>query len=138
VELVTEPLTRERLRSEFLQVVEWLKQRDIQDLSVLHGYGANLPMDEVYKPHLVKTEELLAFVEHCIGSGAFAFGESDLHIDSGKSMTFAAFTFCHESDLHVESDDAAFIEQLKVAWTAKGIQWYEINKDRPRDQYPTK
>jgi hypothetical protein len=68
-------------------------------------------------------------------SRAFTFGSSDLRIFDSRTvirdsetnfhlsdaMAKVVFTFCHESDLHVNSDDPQFIARVKLDWEERGI-----------------
>lgn len=88
----------------------------------MYGYGCPLAVDELWQPEQVRTADLRSFVEESEQKGAFRLGEGDLHIED--SLGTLMFTSCHESDIHFESTQPAFVDEVVASWGSKGFALY--------------
>jgi len=118
MKIESSPLTGVQIAEEVPAIAEILSANGIEDVIVSNGWGAGLTVDELWKPFHVKTRELATFLNSSIGNGVFRPGNSDLFIeDEAKSFEFL---LCHESDIHLKTENPKLIEQTAEHWAEKG------------------
>lgn len=94
----------------------------------MYGFAVNLPVDDLWKPMLIQTSELLAFLERSTHEGIFRPRESDIHIED-VAKTFD-FRLCHESDVHFEADDSHRIPDVLTVWGRLNLGVYGSRDSR--------
>ncbi len=116
--ITTALISREQIVEEVPEIVELLRAHGIEDVIVEHGWGSGLEIDELWHPIPVKARDLPAFVERATKEGVFLPGSADLTIRNlSRSVQF---TLCHESDIHLVTDDNSLIDQTSRHWSEKG------------------
>ncbi len=122
IELVTAQLTKEQILTCLHRIPALLEANGYCDVFVEHGWGSDLPIDEMWKPIPVKASLLIEYLTKKIDDGTFTPGSSDLFIfDAGETFRLL---ICHEHDIHLSADDAAIKLRTAVEalWEAEGIE----------------
>jgi hypothetical protein len=109
---VTSPLTRTQLLDEIPQIVGWLQSNGIDDLVIEYGSGCKLE------------PELVPFIQSSIESGIYEPGEADLVVHD-RDRNFECL-FCHESDIHLATDDESILTQAAQRWLDKGYGGFKL------------
>jgi hypothetical protein len=144
MQLRTRLLNCECIRAEVPQIVEWLRERNVHDLSVMYGVGCNVDAGHRWELFTIQTEGLLAFISDAEARGIVTLGQSDVFLFDSEAviptgehtfsvredMTAVSFRLCHESDIHVESNDPAFIELVLRHWRENGWAGYSSEDGR--------
>src|SRR5690349_10091678 len=101
-EVRTEAVDVEQLCERVSDIVNFLHYWGYHRITVICGWGCELPEDELWHPIEIETLELNEYIERSEQKGIFRFGRSDLHIEDPQKTL--EFRLCHESDLHFGSN----------------------------------
>jgi hypothetical protein len=123
-EVRTRVLDADTLAGQFRVLCDLCVDLDPVGLDVSYGWACDLDQDDLYLDHRIETRGLSDFVRRATESGVFTLGESDLYI-KGTSIEFC-FTLCHESDIHIECQDASLIKRVTAVWAAAGVSFYAV------------
>ncbi|MCC2955168.1 hypothetical protein LK542_05990 [Massilia sp. IC2-477] len=88
---------------------------------VMLGWDCNLNIEEMWQDIPMSLDAVVDFVLAAERAGTLVIGKSDVFVDSGGLQ----LTLCHESDVHIEGEEAAaqpFLER----WTGKGFAPYAL------------
>lgn len=118
--------TQGQLWSEVQEIAALLGRLQIIDLTVLFGYNGSSDDrydDELYQEIEIKTDALLGFLSKSIAEGRYHLGEQDFQIESLSGDV--EFLICHESDVHLETDNAEVASPTRARWAAQEPPGYE-------------
>ena len=90
------------------------------------GIGCNIPGDKMYEEIQMNKTLLRKFVKDKIAEDIFHLGNDDF-IMYDRSLD-AEFTFCHEHDIHIESNNHTLAESVLSRWSKMGYTYYEVKK----------
>jgi len=126
VELVTGSLNNATLLGCVPDIAAWYLLFGMECLVVEYGWGSD--QQKLWTAIDVNVEGLTQFVARSVDEGGFVPGSSDLLIsDRLKTLQFR---LCHESDIHVESDNLAAMQLIERQWSIKGIQVYTVKNGK--------
>ena len=120
MKLASGPRTSEQLWLEAQEIAALLGRLQITDLTVFFGYNGSSDDrfdDELYQDIEIKADDLLGFLSQSITDGRYHLGEQDFHIRSLAGDV--EFLICHESDVHLETDNAEVASALRARWAAE-------------------
>lgn len=126
MKLVSALRTPEQLWSEVQEIAALLIRLQITDLIVFFGYNGSSDDrfdDELYQDIEIGADDMEGFLSRSITEGRYHLGEQDFHIRSLAGD--AAFLICHESDVHLETDNAEAITHMRARWAAQEPLGYE-------------
>lgn len=127
MELRTGTLTLTQMQDEVDSLIAFLREKSKQDVLVSYGWGCcDLDMDQLYQERPLALLGLSDFITRSVQDGAFRLGDADLYIESADRAV--QFVLCHESDVHVTTEDAAVAEEVGAAWVAKGYPSYQVRQ----------
>jgi len=118
VTCVTGPLTPTQLLEEVPEIVKLLVSSGIDNLVVEYGWGCKLNPDELWQDIEVPLPDLPAFIQGSIEKGIYSPGQADLVLQD-RERTFECL-FCHESDIHLVTEDDGLITEATRRWMDKG------------------
>jgi hypothetical protein len=102
-------------RDEFLlaiqQVVALLHEAGIREVIVSYGWDCDCPDERRYQDNTMASDELWTFIKESEAVGYYRAGENDLHVRDGDGRI--EILFCHESDIHLNTDEPALYEMLR-------------------------
>lgn len=122
MELRTGTLTLTQMQDEVSSIASLLRRTGKHDLLVSYGWACDLDIDELYQDRPLPLSDLSGFIARSEQDGVFTLGEADLYIESADHAV--QFVLCHESDVHLTTDDAAMAEEVGTGWAAKGYPYY--------------
>ena len=112
------PITSRQVLDEVLEIVRLLRASGIEDVIVYYGWGSRLEINQLWSPININLDNLPAFVRDSVEKGVFSPGNSDLIIeDKAGTLTFL---LCHESDIHLMTENRNLIDETKRHWREKG------------------
>ena len=126
MEIRTGLLNIEQLRAELETVIERLKSKDVQQVTVMYGFDCELDQDELYKEITVAVNDINTFIARSESEEIYKFGDNDFYI-MAKPLDIK-FLFCHESDVHFTTSDKGVFAQIKEEWLNMGYDAYEIQE----------
>jgi hypothetical protein len=115
---VTGPLTAVQILDEVPEIVNLLQANGIESLTVEYGWGCKLEASRLWQDIEVRLQDLVAFIRSSIEQGIYSPGQADLVLQD-RDRTFECL-FCHESDIHLVTDDGGLITQATRRWMDKG------------------
>src|SRR6185295_17819842 len=115
---VTGPLTPVQILDEVPEIVKLLQSSGIENLMVEYGWGCKLESSRLWQDIEVRLQDLVAFIRHSIEDGIYSPGQADLVLQD-RDRTFECL-FCHESDIHLVTDDDGLITEATRRWIDKG------------------
>ena len=121
---VTGPLTPTQLLEEVPEIVKLLQTTGIKDLVVEFGSGCKLEASQLWQEINIGLIDLVAFIQSSIEKGIFSPGQADLVLQD-RDRSFECL-FCHESDIHLMSDDDAIITEATRRWMDKGYGGFRM------------
>jgi hypothetical protein len=121
---VTGPLTTTQLLEELPEIVKLLQTNGIKDLVVEFGSGCNLEANQLWQEIDIGLMDLVAFIQNSIEKGIFSPGQADLVLQD-RDRSFECL-LCHESDIHLMSDDDAIITEATRRWMDKGYGGFKM------------
>ena len=127
MEIVSGPLTQGQILHEVVEIVNSLRSHNVEHVVVTHGWGSNLDTDQLWKEITLNVDDLRAFIQNSIEKGVFSPGRADLFIrDEARTLKF---TLCHESDIHLVTDDRGVIDQTVRRWAEKRYGGHKSNPE---------
>lgn len=109
--------------AEILRALEafpaFLLARGIEECSVMHGWGSDLPIDALWKPMKIPIPDIAGFVSQAIERRDFLAGDSDFYLE--LTVPCAEFLFCHESDIHLKTEDQELMRAFREFLEGLGI-----------------
>lgn len=121
---VTGRLTPAQLLDEVPEIVKLIQTTGIKHLVVEFGSGCKLEPNQLWQEIDVGLIDLVAFVQDSIEKGIFSPGQADLVLQD-RDRSFEC-VFCHESDIHLMSDDNAIITGATRRWMDKGYGGFKM------------
>jgi len=121
---VTGPLSVAQLLDEVPEIVKLLESSGIDRLLVEYGWGCKLEPGQLWQDIEIPLPELAAFIEASIQQGIYSPGQADLVVQD-RDRTFECL-FCHESDIHLETEDMSMIEHVNKRWMDKGYKGFKV------------
>ena len=118
MEIVSGDLSPAQMLDEVVEVARILQVRGMEDLTVEFGWGAKLEPELLWKQTQIKARDLLTYVQESEQRGIFSPGSSDLVIQSADRTL--KVRLCHESDVHLWTDDQRLINEVVQHWREKG------------------
>ena len=115
MKIVSGLMAPEQMLEEAHEIVALFKKLAVQDLVVWYGFGCDCEFDEQYQEIEVKTDDLLGFLSGTIARGVYLPGDADLFIESRPPSIL--FLLCHESDVHLETDDEQAADHFRARWS---------------------
>lgn len=110
--------------AELLRALEalpaFLRERGVEGCNLMIGWGSDLPTDALWKQVPMTLAELPAFVAQAVAERAFLPGESDLIVEIDSPP--AKFVFCHESDIHLQTEAAEWMRAFRSFLEGLGIR----------------
>lgn len=121
---VSGPLTPAQVLDELPEIVKLLRLSGIEELLVEFGSGCKLEAQRLWQDMEVRLNDLVAFVQRSIEEGIYSPGRADLIVQD-RDRNFECL-FCHESDIHVVTEDMSMIEQVNKRWMEKGYKGFKL------------
>ena len=115
---VTGPLSVAQLLEEVPELVKLLQSSGIDRLLVEYGWGCKLEPGQLWQDIEIPLPELAAFIEASIQQGIYSPGQADLVVQD-RDRTFECL-FCHESDIHLMTENDGLIAEATKRWMDKG------------------
>lgn len=117
--ILTLPLDTKSLWDELQFTLEWLKSRNIDRVEILYGFpwGIHYYPEDVWTYVEVVISAVMDHIKAVEARGLGLFGDCDFEVKFGSSVIL----FCHESDIHLTSDDSEVIRFFRDRWTNAGI-----------------
>jgi len=125
MELRTSALTRPQLQEEISVIIDLLRAKGKLHLLVSYGWDCDLEADHLYQGKPLPLSGLPAFLSSSEDQGIFTLGENDLLIECADHSI--EFTLCHESDIHMMTEDMELATEIQRAWASKGYSPYEVS-----------
>ena len=119
MQITSGALTADQVRTELEAAPSILRRHGIEDIVACFGVGSSANIDELWQLHELHVSELLEFARTSADRGLFRPGNSDLIVNVPDNST--VLTFCHESDIHVESTNDALIAEFVQRWKTQGL-----------------
>lgn len=122
IEIIVTPDTIEEIRDEFNRFIEFANNKKLLELEVYFGFAwRGFPSEN---SEFLTPDELRARVIEEEKLTDRKLGENDIFI-TPKNFD-VEFTFCHETDIHLEGPpDSKFIQDEKVRYKSLGWKIYE-------------
>lgn len=99
MEYVSAVLDREEILAYLVKLPSLLNAQGCRECEVSFGWQAELPVDELWKPHRLTLDALPGFTESAMERGIYVPGQSDFFLELPDREL--EVRFCHESDIHV-------------------------------------
>ncbi len=126
-QIFTKVLTPDELRTEFEFCIRYLQELGHSRASVLFGWSWGneyYPTGE-WQSEKIELEKLSTKVQEVEDSGIGRFGDNDLFVEVEGLL----FTFCHESDVHMEYEVGSEITEILLKrWSKLGYSPTEYLK----------
>jgi hypothetical protein len=119
VELTTRILTRTDYIRAIEQVVLFLHSNGVTEVLVAYGFGCDCPDEQLYQDMPMLLDQLVPFLFEGERLDYYRIGKDNLHVQDGSERI--ELLLCHESDIHLISDDAELVERLRDDWLAAGF-----------------
>lgn len=100
------------------RVVELLAAAEVPEVVVAYGFGCDCPDEWLYQDILIPSSRLPDFIAEAEAAGYDRVGRDNLYV--GVPGGRAEFLLCHESDIHLITEDAGLADRLRAAWLADG------------------
>lgn len=121
---VSGPLTPAQVLEELPEIVNLLRLGGIEELLVEFGSGCKLEAQRLWQDTVVGLADLAAFIQRSIEEGIYSPGRADLILQD-RDRSFECL-FCHESDIHLETEDVSMIEKVNKRWMDKGYKGFKM------------
>ncbi len=110
-------LTEELVLKEVAWIQSLLEELAITELMFTFGFGANLPIDDLYQPQPLRTSDLVQFLKRSRDAGHCVVASDNLYFSDLQNQV--AFRLDHEGDIACRTDDLRIIERLQQHWVAE-------------------
>jgi hypothetical protein len=124
MKFVTGPLTPAQLLEEVPEIVKLLQATGLENLVVEYGSGCNPGPGQLWQDIEVPVRDLVAFIQQSIEKGIYSPGQADLILQD-RNGNFECL-LCHESDIHLATDDDAILTQAARRWMEKGYGGFKL------------
>jgi hypothetical protein len=104
--------------------VKLLQTTGIKNLVVEFGSGCKVEANELWQEIDIGLIDLVAFIQNSIEKGIFSPGQADLVLQD-RDRSFECL-LCHESDIHLMSDDDTIITEATRRWMDKGYGGFKM------------
>ena len=121
-EIATGALSRDALYLELEFILGLLRHHGEPSVWFEVGWGASLPMDELWDRTQVDLGEVLNRVRECERNGVFHFGNADIALRG--SLCDMSVCFSHHGSVHLKSSDVRVLQEVKDHWIASGFTIY--------------
>ena len=128
---VTGPLTPAQLLEEVSELVKLLQSTGIENVVVEYGSGCKLEADQLWRDIDIRLPDLIAFIQSSIDKGIYTLGEADLVLQD-RDRSFECL-FCHESDIHLMTEDDGLLTQATRRWMDKGYGGFKLAANQDWD-----
>ena len=117
MEIASGYMRPEQVWQEAQEIAALFGRLHIEALTVFYGFGCDNDADDQYRDIEVKTGELLAFLSRSIADGLYHLAKADFYIESKPLGVL--FLLCHESDVHLETEDGQVADYMRARWAGK-------------------
>jgi len=118
MEIASGPLARDVYLAAIGQVVEFLSSNGIREILVAYGWGCDCPDDQLYQDICMPLERLQPFIAESEAADYYRVAKDNLHVKDPARR--CEFLLCHESDIHLITDDNGLLKQMESIWRANG------------------
>jgi hypothetical protein len=120
---VTSGILSATVMSQELQALpSMLSQLGVTEVEVFFGFGCTGPMDELYKSSHISPIAISAWVDDEGQRVGFEISRGDLFVKAKDGKV--EMHFCHDSDIHVEGNDATAVATFEHRWRELGFPGY--------------
>lgn len=130
MELTTSFIKSEQVQKELDTILDLLKKKNIARVTISFGFDCGVDIDELYVENFIATDELMAFLEQSVADDKYTFGSNDLYIKAAEID--AEFLLCHESDVHLYTENAEILDFIKNKWLKEN---YEVYQRQNREEW---
>ena len=123
MEITSGALTSEQMWEELKQLPLLFSDSGYSEIEVFWGLACELPIDDLWKPEVIPVDRLVEHTELGATAGIFRMGSSDLYV-AAQDKTFT-FKFCHELDLHFETNRDDLIRIVRKRWIERRFAGYD-------------
>jgi len=120
MEIASGPLARDIYLAAIGQVVDFLRSNGIGEILVAYGWGCDCPDDQLYQDVSMPLERLQPFIAESETADFYRVAKDNLHVKDPAGR--CEFLLCHESDIHLITDDAGLFKQMESIWLANGYK----------------
>jgi hypothetical protein len=120
MEIASGPLAREVYLAAIGQVVDYLRSNGIPEILVAFGWGCDCPDDQLYQDVSMPLERLQPFIAESEAADYYRVANDNLHVKDPAGR--CEFLLCHESDIHLITDDDGLLKQMESIWLANGYK----------------
>jgi hypothetical protein len=128
MELVSGTVSAKQMLEEVDFITGLLRHHGARAVVIEHGWGSELPPERLWHQHQVTIDTVPEFVRDSMNSGVFTPGKADLIMRSAQPA--AAIKFCHESDIHAQTDVPDLIAEIMQHWQALQYDGYLRESDQ--------
>lgn len=125
-ESVTSTITTAGVLQQIGEAVNVLKYLGHENIVIQYGWGCNLDYEDLWKPIPVRIDTLMENITKSKEEGIFMPGSSDLYV-SDLVGSFQ-LKFCHESDIHLSTNDRHLFESITKVWEMHSIGWTTLER----------
>jgi hypothetical protein len=128
MEIVTGQITATQVQGEVIpDIVELLRSLGVDDLLVEYGWGCRIDTNKLWSDMEVKVGDLPSLAKRSIEEGIYVPNQCDLILQD-RSRTFT-FNLCHESDIHLTTENPTLIEKASKQWAVRGYGGFRRSAD---------
>jgi hypothetical protein len=120
METASGPLTRDVYLTAIGQVVDFLRSKGIREILVAYGWGCDCPDDQLYQDVSMPLDRLQPFIAESEAANYYRVSKDNLHVKDPAGR--CEFLLCHESDIHLITDDDGLFKEMQSIWLANGYQ----------------
>ena len=121
---VTGTLTPTQLLEEVPEIVKLLQASGIENLVVEYGWGCKPGSGDLWQDIEIPLRDLVAFIQESIEKGIYSPGQADLVLQD-RGGNFECL-LCHESDIHLATEDDGILTQAARRWMDKGYGGFKL------------
>ena len=114
--LGTPPLTPPQIWAEIYAFAALCQAQGILQVEVEYGWGCRPPAAGKFAA--VAVSELVAWIADAAAGGHYSLGEDNLHLRIPALPL--EFLLCHDGDVHIMTDNTAWLEALRARWQGQG------------------
>lgn len=123
----TRSLTCAEIRLILQDSIALFTELGVSEVSVMFGYGCGDELE--WTTRQTRTAEVVSVLDDAIRDKNYELGENDVHLfDADRNLRIE---FCHESDIHAESEDAELIERIQMRWLQLGFKGSDTDNLEP-------
>lgn len=130
MELTTGYIKSEQVQNELDTILDILWKKSVSQVTVSFGFDCGVDIDELYVENSVATDELKVFLEQSVAEDKYTFGSNDLYIKAAEINV--EFLLCHESDVHLYTENADIFDLIKTKWLEEN---YEVYQRQNREEW---